>query len=57
MDKLFKAKLLRNKYKNELLNIVKLHAKNNKNFKNLPIYFENWANRLLKLELLIIDLK
>lgn len=56
-DKYLKAKDLRNKYKTELLNIVRNHAKKNKDFKKLPIYFENWAKRILKLENLIIDLK
>jgi hypothetical protein len=56
-DKYLKARELRNRYKTELLNIVKNHAQKNKDFKTLPVYFENWAKRILKLENLIIDLK
>jgi len=56
-DKHIKAIELRNKYKNQLLNILSSQSTIKAGKREFPIYFDNWVNRLLKLEYLIIGLK
>ena len=56
-DKHIKAIKLRDKYKNELLEIFKRESIKPTNKKVIPIYYDNWRERLLKLEYYIIDCK
>ena len=56
-DKLFKARLLRNHYKSALIAILEANSNKDAGKRKFPVYFDNWANRILKLDYLIIDLK
>ena len=56
-DKHIRAIELRNKYKKQLLSILESQSTIKVGKKQFPTYFQNWADRLLKLEYLIIDLK
>ena len=56
-DKHIKAIRLRDKYKKQLLEIFKIEGKKPLNKRAIPIYFDNWKERILKLEYYIIDCK
>ena len=56
-DKHIKAIKLRDKYKSELLEIFKRESIKKLNKKLIPVYYDNWRERLLKLEYYIIDCK
>ena len=56
-DKHIKAIKLRDKYKSELLEIFKRESIKPLNKKLIPVYYDNWRERLLKLEYYIIDCK
>lgn len=52
-----KAIMLRDKYRAEMLNILNSQFELKANKRAFPVYWENWSNRLLKLEYLVIDYK
>lgn len=56
-DKHIKAIQLRDKYKKALLTILESQSNAKSGKREFPIYFQNWADRILKLDYLIIDLK
>ena len=56
-DKHIKAIKLRDKYKNELLEIFKRESIKPLNKRLIPVYYDSWRERLLKLEYYIIDCK
>ena len=56
-EKHIKAIELRDKYKTQLLEIFKREYIKPLNKKVIPVYYDSWRERILKLEYYIIDCK
>jgi len=56
-DNYIRAIKVRDKYRNALMTILNSQLELKPDKRTFPIYYDNWKDRLLKLEYLVIDYK